>query len=112
MHEIALEIGDVSLRLNKDRARLNKDAELRDAMRTNGDAQRVMEVVWETVREGLEGVGKGEGEGMVGKKARETTEWAVRVVGDLVCELASFFFFGFHSTFGFLPLFGGCPASM
>jgi exportin-T len=93
LHEVSLEISDAQLRLNKSPSRLQKDVELRDAVREK-DATAIAGTLWEVIAEALDGVGSedpsGGKVGLKGDKAREVAEMAVRVAGDYVCE---FFFF-------------------
>lgn len=87
LHEVSLEISDAQLRLNKPTSRLQKDTELRDAVRER-DAAGIAEAVWSVIGEALEGVDAPDQElkvGLKGKTAREVAEMAVRVAGDYVC---------------------------
>ncbi|GAA5993120.1 hypothetical protein JCM11641_003823 [Rhodosporidiobolus odoratus] len=90
LNEISLEISDAHLRLNKTPQRLNKDTELRDAVRER-DAVALAGAIWEIVGESLEGslVERGEEGVMKGKRAREVAEWAVKVAGGYVCASLS-----------------------
>ncbi|GAA5895540.1 hypothetical protein JCM8208_005261 [Rhodotorula glutinis] len=86
LHEVSLEISDAQLRLNKPTTRLQKDTELRDAVRER-DAAGIAEAVWSVIGEALEGVDAPDQEdkvGLKGKTAREVAEMAVRVAGDYV----------------------------
>ncbi|BGP43722.1 pre-tRNA nuclear export protein [Rhodotorula kratochvilovae] len=90
LHEVSLEISDAQLRLNKSTQRLQKDTELRDAVRER-DAPALAEAVWGVIGEALEGVDAPDQQqegahrvGLKGRTAREVAEMAVRVAGDYV----------------------------
>lgn len=89
MHEVSLEISDVHLRLNKTSQRLNKDTELRDAVRER-DAPAIAEAIWAIISEALEGMDQPDQPasapkaGLKGKSARDVAELAVRAAGDYV----------------------------
>ncbi|KAK4048624.1 pre-tRNA nuclear export protein [Microbotryomycetes sp. JL201] len=88
LHEVATEISDAHLRLNKPQARLQKDTELRDAVREH-DAPALAAAIWAIIAESLDGIpqaddGTTSKVGLKGKSAREICEMAVRVAGDYV----------------------------
>ncbi|GAA6052810.1 hypothetical protein JCM3770_006263 [Rhodotorula araucariae] len=89
LHEVSLEISDAQLRLNKTTQRLQKDAELRDAIRER-DAPALAEAVWGIIGEALDGVDAPDQPdgaprvGLKGRTARDVAEMAVRVAGDYV----------------------------
>ncbi|BGP35706.1 pre-tRNA nuclear export protein [Rhodotorula toruloides] len=89
LHEVSLEISDAHLRLNKTSQRLNKDTELRDAVRER-DAPAIAEAIWAIISEALEGMDQPDQSastpkvGLKGKSAREVAELAVRAAGDYV----------------------------
>lgn len=88
LHEVASEISDINLRLNKTPQQMAKDAELRDAIRQR-DAPAIAAMIWEVITEALDGLAlpeDGTKVGLKGKTARDTAEMAVRVVADYVCE--------------------------
>lgn len=86
LHEVSTEISDAQLRLNKTVLRLNKDGELRDAVRAR-DAIAIAGAVWEVLGEAIEGLGS-EGEGIKGERAREIAMMGMKVIGDYVCEFS------------------------
>jgi exportin-T len=65
---------------------LNKDTELRDAMRER-DAGEIAGAVWSVIGEALEGamVQEAAAGEMKGTKAREIAEMAIKVAGAYVC---------------------------
>jgi exportin-T len=89
LHEVSLEISDAHLRLNKTSQRLNKDTELRDAVRER-DAPAIAEAIWAIISEALEGMDQPDQTtsaprvGLKGKSARDVAELAVRAAGDYV----------------------------
>ncbi|KAM0787298.1 hypothetical protein ACM66B_007074 [Microbotryomycetes sp. NB124-2] len=86
LHEVATEISDAHLRLNKPHARLQKDTELRDAVRDH-DAPEIAGSIWSIIAESLDGIARADENGkvgLIGKTAREICEMAVRVAGDYV----------------------------
>ena len=83
LHEVSTEISDAQLRLNKSVLRLNKDADLRDAVRAR-DAVAIAGAVWEVLGVAIEGLGS-EGEGIKGERAREIAMMGIKVIGDYVC---------------------------
>lgn len=90
LHEVSLEISDAQLRLNKPPGRLQRDAELRDAVRER-DAPAIASAVWGIIAESLDGISGTESNGearlgLRGKTAREVAEMAIRVAGDYVCR--------------------------
>jgi exportin-T len=89
LHEVATEISDAQLRLNKPGASLARDSELRDAVRIR-DAAGISAVIWEIIAESLDGLNSpevpGNKVGLKGQAAKELAEISIRVIGDYVCE--------------------------
>ena len=89
LHEISTELSDTSLRLNKPYARLNKDAEMRDAVREQ-DAISIAGSVFSILAESLQGLANpplassNDRYSVSGKVAENIIELTVRVVGDYV----------------------------
>lgn len=90
LHEVATEISDAQLRLNKPGAKLAQDAILRDAVRER-DAPSIAAAIWDIVGEALDGLNspdllRGEAKvGLKGNTAKEMAEMSIRVIGDYVC---------------------------
>ena len=88
LHEVASEISDAQLRLNKTAQQMARDGELRDAIRAH-DAPQIAAAIFDVTKEALDGLEVAEDGtkvGLKGKEAREVAEMAVRVVADYVCE--------------------------
>ncbi|KAK4053974.1 pre-tRNA nuclear export protein [Microbotryomycetes sp. JL221] len=91
LHEVSTEVSDAQLRLNKPHARLQRDTELRDAIREH-DANGIAQAIWDTISESLDGVNLAQDAadknvkavGLKGKTARDVCEMAVKVAGDYV----------------------------
>lgn len=93
LHEVATEISDAQLRLNKPGSSLARDSELRDAVRIR-DAVGIAAVIWEIIAESLDGLNlsetAGHKVGLKGQTAKQLAEIAIRVIGDYVCESVAF----------------------
>lgn len=84
LHETSTEISDSTLRLNKAHQRLNRDTELRDAIRAR-DAANIADQVTRVLTYAMQRIDSPTSQ-ISSRQAAELAEMAMRVLADYACK--------------------------